>query len=259
MTRTATLTNRLDDALGSKRPALMCYLPLGDPEIPADAVERYVDAGVDVLEIGVPVPNPYADGGTVRASMRRSLAAGTTPERAAELAVAVRARHPSQAMVWMSYATLVATEDWVRLAQRAGVDGLLFPESARHFGALQAELDSVGVHLCHFVGRDLNAPDVVAARTARGYCMLQAVGARTGEGDPNAPLPDSAAAIAELRARGVTAAIALGIGISTPEQAAQAAAMGADGVIVGSAAIEQSLRGGPELTRYLDALRAALG
>lgn len=256
---TAPVHNHLDAALRRDQPALMCYLPLGDPRLPADAVERYVDAGVDVLEIGVPVPNPYVDGRVVRESMRRSLATGVTPRRAAELAAAVRERHPEQATVWMSYAALVEHDEWIRLGTRAGVDGLLFPESARHFSGLQAQLGDAGIHLCHFVGRELPEGDVAAARAGRGYLMLQAVAAHTGEGDPRRPLPDSTELIATLRREGVAAPVALGIGISTAAQVAQAAAMGADGVIVGSAAVDAGLTGGPELTRFLGELRRALG
>ena len=63
--------NRIDRALEQSCPALIGYLPLGDPAMPRGLAELYVKGGIDVLEIGLPVPNPYLDGATIRESMRR--------------------------------------------------------------------------------------------------------------------------------------------------------------------------------------------
>ena len=258
-TTETAIHNNLDRALDAGRPALICYLPLGDPHLRDDAVQRYADAGVDVLEIGVPVPNPYADGEVVRDSMRRTLRAGVTPEWMAEATAMIRDRHPGLATVWMSYGALLDVDRWVDLTGRAGVDGLLFVESARHFGVLKTRLARHRVHLCQLLPRDLSEPDLRSAQESSGYLMLQAVGTHTGGGDPDRPLPDSAALIRRLRRGGVTTPIMLGIGISTPDQVRQAIAMGASGVVIGTAAVEHGLRGEGELSRYLTSLRAALG
>jgi tryptophan synthase alpha subunit len=64
--------NRIDGVFERGRPALICYLPLGDPGVGADLVRTYAECGVDVLEIGVPGSYPYLDGPTISASLRRA-------------------------------------------------------------------------------------------------------------------------------------------------------------------------------------------
>lgn len=252
------VVNRLDDVFARARPALICYLPLGDSAVPADLVELYVECGVDVLEIGVPAPNPYLDGPLIRDSMDRARAAGVDPRTAAELTARLRERHPDQAAVWMSYGSLVEADELVTLARRAEVDAMLFAEPARHFEPLAQALSGAGVHLLHFLSYELPPVDVAAARVSGGYLMLQAIPGVTGSWSRRTPLPDSRERIDRLRAAGIDTPIALGIGISTPRQASQAVAMGADGVIVGSTMVERALRGRDTLRRYLRELRRAI-
>jgi tryptophan synthase alpha chain len=251
-------TNRLDAALARGRPALICYLPLGDPKFPAEAADIYREEGVDVLEIGLPVPNPYIDGDTVRKSMERSRKAGMTPRRAAAETSRLRKRMPNQAMVWMTYGPVVEDRHLAEFARQGGIDGLLFVEPARFFPQLDADLERDGIHLLHLLPRDPHPADVEAARNSRGYVMLQGVPGATGSGRASEPLPDSSRIIRKLRRAGVTTPIALGVGVVTDEHAAQAAEMGANAVIIGSAAVQAGLKGPRALRRYIAGLRAAL-
>lgn len=252
------VANRLDAALDRRRPALICYLPLGDPAVPADLAAIYVAGGVDVLEVGLPVPNPYLDGATIRESMTRAQEAGVTFPRASQLTARLRGRHPEQAMVWMSYGSVVPGDAFAGLAVSAGVDGVLFPEPARHFARLARELARHRIHLLHFLARDLPPADVAAATDSRGYVMVQAIAGATGTGDADNALPDSSKLIARLHAAGVTTPIALGVGISSPDQARQAVDMGADAVIVGSAVVEHAVQGVEAVTGFIADLRNAL-
>jgi len=68
--------NRLDEKLAGRRPLLTCYLPVGDPLIPVEVTQVYIDCGVDILELGMPSPAPYLDGEDVSASMARAIDAG---------------------------------------------------------------------------------------------------------------------------------------------------------------------------------------
>lgn len=252
------LANRLDRGFASGGPGLICYLPLGDPLAVGDLAERYIEAGVDVLEIGVPAANPYLDGALVRASMARALAAGMTLERIAEQTAELRRRHPEQAMIWMGYGAWTAEDDVVALAAATGVDGVLFPEPARWFTRMQERLAAVDVHLLQFLLRDASPLDVLHARTAGGYLMLQAVAGATGTGTPDGELPDSSGLIQRIREAGVRAPIALGVGISSPEQVRSAIAMGADAAIVGSTVLRAALDGAGALGETLRALRRAV-
>jgi tryptophan synthase alpha chain len=249
--------NRLDTAL-ARTPALICYLPLGDPAIalaPPELAEVYVGAGVDVLEVGLPVPEPYADGSTIRGTMARARDAGLDPASAARLTGELRGHLPGQAIAWMTYADVLPADALADLAVGAGVDGLLLVEPAHRFGALRRRLEAAGVHLLQFLPRDAGPADVAAARAARGYVMVQAVAGATGA-RPDV-LPDSTALLARLRADGVTAPLVLGIGVARPDHVRAALAMGADGVVVGSATVEAALEGPAALGRLLAGLREA--
>lgn len=252
------VSNRLDRAMADGRPAMICYLPIGDPSAPEDLVDVYIENGVDVLEIGIPVANPYLDGPIIRDSMERVRRAGVDARKIAMMTAQVRRRHPEQAMVWMSYAPAIDDRELVRLAKRAGVDGVLFVEPARMLSSLAGELAKVGVHLLHFMPRDLPRGDVAAARASGGYVMLQAVAGRTGAGDGTRRLPDSSDRIRQLRRAGVKTPIALGIGIHSPAQARQAVRMGASGVIIGSELVRLARRGSDTVAQYLKEIREAL-
>ena len=141
---------RLAAAFARGRPALICYLPLGDPFGADDLAEVYAECGVDVLEIGVPGGDPYLDGKTIADSIRRARSAGVTARRAAELIGEYRAALPDTAMVWMTY----PPDDPSTLPDAvaaSGVDGFLIPLQARLGRFLrrgQASPDPKAVGLC---------------------------------------------------------------------------------------------------------------
>jgi tryptophan synthase alpha chain len=196
------------------------------------------------------------DGPTIAASLCRAAAAGLTPISAADRVASVRAELPDQALVWMSYphgdGRLLASQ-----VSRSGADGLLLPRQARRFGDAAAMLEHRGVHLIHLLPHDPRLRDIAAAaRSARGYVMLQAAPGVTGS--RRGALSDNASAIQFLHGAGVTVPIALGIGLSTPEHVGAAVGMGADGVVVGSATVEAALRGERALRSFLHSLRETL-
>jgi tryptophan synthase alpha chain len=233
---------------------LICYLPFGDPEIPYELPQLYAGAGVDVVEVGVPGADPARDGPTIAESLRRAAAADVTAAIAAETLREWRGRLPEQALVWMTY-----VEDGgaalMRSVSRSGVDGLLLPHVAPP--SLRDELARANVHLIHFLGYDAALRDVrTAVEASSGYVMVQAAPGLTGTRSDS--LPDSSWIVRSLRRLGLRTPIALGIGISSPEQARAAIEMRANGVVVGSATVEAALRGRDELVRFLSSLRHAL-
>lgn len=247
--------NRLDRVFARTRPALICYLPLGDPEASAAQPGLYAECGVDVFEIGIPAAQPFMDGPTIAGSLWRSAAAGLTPTSAVDRVASLRADLAEQALVWMSYphgdGALLAA-----LVARSGADALLLPRQARRFRDVAATLERHGLYLIHFLPHDPRLRDIAAARAARGYVMLQAAPGATGS--RRGALRDTASAIDLLRAAGVTVPVALGIGLSTPEHVRAAVSMGADGVVVGSATVEAAMRGEHALRSFLRSLREAL-
>ncbi|MHB8620541.1 MAG: tryptophan synthase subunit alpha [Chloroflexota bacterium] len=247
--------NRLDLAFAQGRPALVCYLPLGDPLLPHGAAQLYAECGVDVLEIGVPSLNPYLDGRVIAASMRRALEAGMNRDAAAAAIAGLRRDLPSQALVWMTYPDVVDASFAAGVAA-SGVDGLLVPVPAPKLASLARQVEASGVYPLHFVSHDPSVEEIEAARRARGYVMLQAAPGKTSA--RSVLLPENGQIIRRLRQAGVSAPLALGFGISTPAQARAAVRLGADGVIVGSATVEAALRGPATLRSFLVSLREGL-
>jgi tryptophan synthase alpha chain len=249
-------TNRLSAAFSRRRPALICYLPLGDPVAGQDLAALYEACGVDVLEIGVPGGDPYLDGKIIVDSLKRARLAGVNSKRASELVAEMRAAVEDLAMVWMTYPPDDPT-GLVELVAESGVDGFLIPQPARGYLTIARQLEERGVDFVHFLNHDPLLKDVhQAVQTSRGYVMLQANPGPTGI--KPIVLPDNADVIGMLRRLGLTTPIALGIGIGNPVQAEAAIEMGADGVVIGSLMVEMILKGRSALKEMLLALREAL-
>jgi tryptophan synthase alpha chain len=253
---TANAPGRLAAAFRPGRPALICYLPLGDPEGDEDLPELYRDCGVDILEIGVPGSDPYLDGKTISDSVKRARFAGINLRRASELIAEYRVALPDLGMVWMTY----PPDDPSGLVDSvvdSGVDGFLSPLPARSYASLARQLEQRGVDYIHFLLHDPQLKDVKAAvEQSAGYVMLQANPGPTGI--KPVVLPDNASVISMLRQLGLTTPIALGIGIGNVAQAKAAVEMGADGIIIGSLTVETMLKGRNALVELFCSMREAV-
>jgi tryptophan synthase alpha chain len=251
----AEMPNRLDPLLASGRKLLIGYFPACDPLVPATTIDVYSRCGVDVLEIGIQAANPLMDGEVVTSSMARSLGRGEL-EDAGEAIGRIRARRLDVATLVFAY-----YNEFSRRPPPAawdGIDGLLGLPAAEGVsdGAIRASAGGNGVRIAEFVPFAFGPSDLERARNAQAYVMLQAAPGRTGARD--ALDPGCAERIRRLRGEGVTAGIVLGFGISRPEHAAQAVAMGADGVVVGSRCVDKCLEGESALADFLQGMRSGL-
>jgi tryptophan synthase alpha chain len=227
---------------------LVAYFPLGDPRTPLDALDVYARSGVDYVDFGWPARDPYLDGPDVRASMAR-----TSPEAA--LASLNSARRRLKAMAAPVRALLMTyAEAGHPGLDVSGLDAVLVVGSPHdaHRVALEARAREAGPAIC--TPLPVREEDVAAARGAEGYVMLQAAPGVTG---PRPSLDASnAERIAHLRSECVRAPIVLGFGVSQAAHARAAVEMGADGIVVDSAALQAmnvGERGAP-----LEALRSGL-
>lgn len=242
----------------SDRPLLICYAPLGDPQCPADVLAIYAEHGVDIVEVGVPTRNPYLDGDTVADSMRRTLRA-TDPIGVIRDNIDAHAEYIRKRLhlVLMGYPEM-PFEAFTSQVRKRLVQGLIIADTSidGDCADLTRWLNREGVKRVGFVDAGLSSHLIERARLADGYVMLQAHDGPTGV---RAELDRSNAdRLRDLRAAGIDLPVALGFGIGTPEQAAAAIRMGADGVVVGSACIAAALRGATALGRFIADLRAAI-
>lgn len=235
---------------------LAVYFPLADPALPIALLDLYADAGVDVVEFGWPARNPLLDGPDVRASMTRALAHDPRVALAAATRL-IRGRLDGPKALAMTYAE-PDHPALVRPDLLEGLDAILVvgaPGDPNRV-TLEAEARKRGAAISAFLPLPLQDEYVATALRADFYVMVQAATGLTG---PRTTLdPANGARIAGLRAEGVSRPILLGFGVSSGEQARVATDLGADGVVVGSAALRAGLAGRAELAALLKDLRRGL-
>ncbi len=244
------------------RPAVVCYVPLGDPLLaPEPMLDAYTDAGVDVLEVGIPSRDPWLDGTEVTESMARALDAGMDAHRAGQLLAAWRGTRVSRggttpAILWFGYPEM-PIEPILTAAGAGSVDALLLIHPHRHAegDSLDARLAGLGVARCAFLPWDHTPLDLASAASATGYVMVQARPGVTGAGGAAAdPRPLVRVARGTAPGRPVVA----GFGVSAPGDVRRILGSGVDGVVVGSACIRAIRDGGADgLRAYLDSIVAA--
>jgi tryptophan synthase alpha chain len=236
-----------DNAVPDRPKALVIYLMCG-PETPGLA-EAAVAAGADLVELGFPFSDPLADGPVIRRAAERALAQGMRTGACLECLAATRARLDSP-LVPMTYSSLLEAYGWDRFSADA--------EAAGATSLIVADLpagDRPGLRRVQLVAPTSTDERLgLAAKQTDGWLYLVTVTGTTGSRDELSP---ALAGLVE-RARAATdLPLYAGFGISTPEHA-QAAAELADGIVVGSRAVEVAEEGPEALGRYVAALRAAL-
>lgn len=218
-----------------RRAALMPYLMGGFPDLDAsrEIGLAYARSGADLVELGVPFSDPLADGPVIHAAGTAALRAGARLPEVLEVGRAISARVP---VIVMCYANLILARGLERFADAllaADASGLIVPDlPLEEASATLIACDERGLALV-----PLAAPTTPEERLrrigaqARGFIYTVSLTGTTGE---RSGLRDGLAREVARAAACTTVPIAVGFGISTPEQAAAAASAGADGVIVGS-------------------------
>jgi tryptophan synthase alpha chain len=229
-----------------KRAALMPYLMGGYPDLEASraAIEAAVDAGADLIELGIPFSDPLADGPVIHAAGTAALRAGVTPPDVLELCRQVSDRVPIVLMVYANVVLVDGADSFARRAAEAGAAGLIVPDLPQdEADAVRAACDAAGIALVPLVAPS-STPERIAevGRNARGFVYCVSLAGTTGERD--ALPPDLSELVERVRAAS-SVPVAVGFGISKPDQAAAVGEL-ADGVIVGSRVVRAAGEGGAE-------------
>lgn len=238
------------------RPALIAYLAAGDPhpDRTVSLIHALERGGADLIELGVPFSDPVADGPVIQRASDRALAAGITLRKVLEIASCVRKRSnvPLLLFTYMNPAVRYGFEALAKDAKAAGIDGCLLTdlsveEADRHVPVLRSEgLDTVFLAAPTSTDRRLQ----LVSQYSSGFVYLVSRTGVTGE-----RTSVSASAIELIgRMRAVSdLPLAVGFGISTPEQVRQVGSL-ADGVVVGSAIVRliESKSGASDLESALE-------
>ncbi len=224
-----------------KKPGLVVYVTCGDPDLATtrDVVLAAIEAGADVIELGVPFSDPVADGPVIQRASERSLKSGTCLAQVLTLAAEVRQQAQSTGLVVFSYLNPIlrmGMEKFCRVARHAGVDGVLVTdlpvEEAGAYLSAMKENDLAPVFLVAPTSPDERLKRIAAA--SRGFVYAVS---RTGVTGARQQLADDAEKLVRRLRRVSELPVAVGFGISNAVQFAEVGKF-ADAVVVGSAIVE---------------------
>jgi tryptophan synthase alpha chain len=223
-----------------------------------EVVRAVVDAGADAVEVGIPFSDPIMDGRTIQEASQRALDLGATPVGVIDTMATIDVDAPLVVMTYYNLVARLGHERCARHLREAGVDGAIVPDLP--YDELDGWgdcADAAGVETV-LLAAPTTPDDRLREICERSHGFVYGVSLMGVTGE-RAQLAEHAAAMGR-RCKAVTdKPVLIGVGISTPEQASQAAA-DADGVIVGSALVRRLLDGGgpEEAATFVASLRTAL-
>ncbi len=248
------IKNRIEEINNHHMKALSIFLTSGFPTIEdfVDNTNRIIDAGADIIELGMPFSDPLADGGVIQESSQIALQNGITQKQTFQFAEELKKQNTNTPLILMGYANTLmqyGKEQFEQDAINAGVDGLIIPdvpleEFDDFFSPLSDKLDKI------LLTTPTSSPNRIKTIDAKSSGFLYAVsvsgttGVRSGFDDSVIKNLKSTYKIVEQNK------MLIGFGISKPENIKQLSPF-ADGFIVGSAVIQSLLNNGIEDTAKL--------
>jgi tryptophan synthase alpha chain len=245
------------------KPGLVVYLTAGDPSLDATGTIALaaIDAGADVIELGVPFSDPLADGPVIQRASDRALAKGTRLRDVLKLAGEIRAERPAAGLLIFTYLNPILRYGLTKFADdaaAAGADGVLVTDMiVEEADEYLAEMERVGLAPV-FLAAPTSPDERLEAIATHSKGFVYAI-SRTGiTGKQQSLTADAAALVARVR-RWTGLPVAVGFGISNAEHVAKVAEF-ADAAVVGSAIVELIERSTPEaapgeVARFIKGLR----
>jgi len=230
-------------AKASGEGVFVAYLTFGYPSLEASeaGADELIEGGADIIEVGVPFSDPFADGPVIRSAAYRAIENGVTLDKVLESVKRLRARRPDAGLVLFTYYNLIFSrglEAFAEAAAAAGVDAVLavdLPFEER--GELTGALAKHGLGFIPLVapGTSLERAAQIAAGLENSFLYAITVNGITGE---RKSLPEDLAARLDALKGVSPLPVVAGFGISTKEQAADVCRH-ADGFVVGSALVKR--------------------
>ena len=222
------------------KPGLVVYLTAGDPSLEATCAVAIaaIDAGADVIELGVPFSDPLADGPVIQRAMERAVARGVSLRDVVKVAREIRAARPAAGIVIFSYFNPIlhfGLHEFVDAAAAAGADGVLVTDLiVEEAGEYLIEMARVGLAPI-FLAAPTSPDERLEAIATHCKGFIYAISRVGITGQQQTMTSDAAALVARIR-RWSTLPVAVGFGISNSEHVAQVAEF-ADAAVVGSAIV----------------------
>ena len=230
------------------KPGLVVYLTAGDPSLEAtrEIAIAAIDAGVDVIELGVPFSDPLADGPVIQRAMERAVARGVSLRDVIKLACEIRAARPSAGLVIFTYLNPVLRYGLKKFADDAAAcaDGVLVTDLiVEEAGEYLAEMERVGLAPI-FLAAPTSPDERLEAIATHSKGFVYAISRVGITGTQQSLTSDAASLVARIR-RWTGLPVAVGFGISNSEHVAQVGQF-ADAAVIGSAIVELIERSTPE-------------
>jgi tryptophan synthase alpha chain len=224
-----------------RKPSLVAYVTSGDPDLATtrEIVLESIRAGAGVIELGVPFSDPVADGPVIQRASERALKHGTSLEQVLKLAAEIREQSQSVGLIIFTYLNPIlrmGLDKFCKIARLAGVDGVLVTD---------LPVEEAGPYLAEMRKNEL-APIFLAAPTSTDERLKRIAQAssgfvyavsRTGVTGARRQMSEDAQALVKRLRKFTKLPIAVGFGISTPDQFA-AVGRYAEGAVVGSAIVD---------------------
>ena len=223
------------------KPGLVVYLTCGDPDLKTtlEVALAAIEAGADVIELGVPFSDPVADGPVIQRASERALARGTTLKDVLRLASEIRMHAPDAGLIIFSYFNPIlrfGLKPFCVAARDSGADGALVTdltvEEADEYRALMRTHRLATVFLAAPTSTDERLKRIAAASQGFVYAV-----SRTGITGTRGQLTADAALLSKRLRKFTRLPIAIGFGISTPEHF-RAVGEFADAAVIGSAVVQ---------------------
>ncbi len=248
------------------KPGLVVYVTCGDPDLRASrqVVLAAIDAGADVIELGVPFSDPLADGPVIQRASERALAKGTTLRDVLHLAADVRNARPHAGLIIFSYLNPIyryGMKEFAEDAKSSGIDGALVIdltlEESAEYRALMSQHGLGTILLAAPTSTDARLKKIAQASTGFVYAV-----SRTGITGASQELSLDAASLVKRLKKYTRLPVAVGFGISTPAHFRQVGLF-ADAAVVGSAIVrlieENPAHAAAAVSKWIKSLKPAGG
>ncbi len=232
--------------------AFIAFITCGDPDLETTikVVKAMVENGADLIELGIPFSDPTAEGPVIQGANLRALNGGVTTDKVFDMVRTLR-RDVTVPMVFMTYANVVfsyGAERFIKTCSEIGIDGLILPdipfEEREEFSDICEKYD---VDLISMIAPTSENRIAMIAKEAKGFIYLVSSLGVTGTRSSITTDLDS---IVKIIRENTKVPVAVGFGISTPEQAKKMADL-SDGAIVGSAIIKLLEKHGKDAAAYI--------
>jgi tryptophan synthase alpha chain len=244
-------------------PGLVVYLTAGDPGLDATRAVAIaaIDAGADVIELGVPFSDPLADGPVIQRAMERAVARGVSLRDVIKLAGEIRAARPEAGLLIFTYLNPIlrfGLTKFVDAARAAGADGVLVTDLiVEEAGEYLAEMARVGLAPI-FLAAPTSPDERLEAIATHSKGFIYAISRVGITGTQQSLTSDAESLVARIR-RWSRLPVTVGFGISNREHVAQVGQF-ADAAVIGSAIVELIERSTPEtapgeVARFIKGLR----